>query len=127
MAGSLYSEGIPIYAEADLLKLIKEHCVDDCIFSYSDVSYQRVMHISAIVTAAGSNFKLLGSGDTMIKSQKPLIAVVATRTGCGKSQTSRKVIEELMRKGLKVIAIRHPMPYGNLVAQKVQLFATMLI
>jgi predicted GTPase len=124
LAGSLYPEGIPIFAEEDLPKLIKEHCIDDCVFSYSDVSYQRVMNVSSIVNAAGSNFKLLGPGDTMIKSRKPTIAVVATRTGCGKSQTSRKVIEELMAKGLKVIAIRHPMPYGNLVAQKVQRFAT---
>jgi predicted GTPase len=124
LAGALYPAGIPIYAEADLVKLIKEHCVDDCVFSYSDVPYQKVMNISAIVNAAGSNFKLLGPGDTMIKSHKPMIAVVATRTGCGKSQTSRKVIEELMDKGLKVIAIRHPMPYGDLVAQKVQRFAT---
>ena len=124
LAGAMYPKGIPIYAEQDLIKLIKEHCIDDCIFSYSDVSYTKVMHMSAIVNAAGSNFKLLGPGDTMIKSQKPTIAVVATRTGCGKSQTSRKVIEELMAKGLKVIAIRHPMPYGDLVAQKVQRFAT---
>lgn len=124
LAGSLYPDGIPIYAEEDLPKLIKEHCIDDCVFSYSDVSYKTVMNVSAIVNAAGSNFKLLGPGDTMIKSHKPVIAVVATRTGCGKSQTSRKVIEELMAKGLKVIAIRHPMPYGDLVAQKVQRFAT---
>ena len=124
LAGSLYPDGIPIYAEEDLTKLIKEHCIDDCVFSYSDVSYKTVMNVSAIVNAAGSNFKLLGPGDTMIKSHKPVIAVVATRTGCGKSQTSRKVIEELMAKGLKVIAIRHPMPYGDLVAQKVQRFAT---
>jgi len=124
LAGSLYPKGISIYAEQDLVKLIKEHFVDDCIFSYSDVPYQKVMNLSAIVNAAGSNFKLLGPGDTMIKSHKPTIAVVATRTGCGKSQTSRKVIEELMNKGLKVIAIRHPMPYGDLLAQKVQRFAT---
>ncbi len=124
LAGEMYPKGIPIYAEQDLIKLIKEHCIDDCIFSYSDVSYAKVMHMSAIVNAAGSNFKLLGPGDTMIKSHKPCIAVVATRTGCGKSQTSRKVIEELMAKGLKVIAIRHPMPYGDLVAQKVQRFAS---
>jgi predicted GTPase len=124
LAGALYPDGIPIYAEEDLPKLIKENCIDDCVFSYSDVSYQHVMNLSAIVNAAGSNFKLLGPGDTMIKSHKPTIAVVATRTGCGKSQTSRKVIEELMAKGLKVIAIRHPMPYGDLVAQKVQRFAT---
>jgi len=123
LAGKLYPQGIPIYAEEDLTKLIKEHHVDDCVFSYSDVKYNRVMAISAIVNAAGANFHLLGPNDTMIKSTKPVIAVVATRTGCGKSQTSRKVIEYLMDKGLKVIAIRHPMPYGDLVAQKVQRFA----
>jgi predicted GTPase len=103
--------------------LIQELKVDDCVFSYSDVPYQRVMAMSAIVNAAGANFKLLGSKDTMIKSTKPVIAVGAVRTGCGKSQTSRKIIEYLMEKGLKVVAIRHPMPYGNLVAQKVQRFA----
>ncbi|MFA8433988.1 MAG: cyclic 2,3-diphosphoglycerate synthase [Marinifilaceae bacterium] len=124
LAGALYPDGIPIFAEEDLARLIKEHCIDDCVFSYSDVSYQTVMNVSSIVNAAGANFVLLGPGDTMIKSNKPVIAVVATRTGCGKSQTSRKVIENLMNQGLKVIAIRHPMPYGNLVAQKVQRFAT---
>ncbi|RLD47547.1 MAG: GTPase [Bacteroidetes bacterium] len=123
LAGKLYPQGIPIYAEDELPKLIKDLKVDDCVFSYSDVKYERVMAISAIVNAAGANFHLLGPKDTMIKSTKPVIAVVATRTGCGKSQTSRKVIEYLMAKGLKVIAIRHPMPYGDLVAQKVQRFA----
>ncbi len=124
LAGDLYPDGIPIYAEEDLPKLIKELNVDDCVFSYSDVPYQRVMGVSAIVNAAGANFILLGPGDTMVKSTKPVIAVGAVRTGCGKSQTSRKVIEYLMEKGLKVVAIRHPMPYGNLVEQKVQRFAT---
>ncbi|MEN8121030.1 MAG: cyclic 2,3-diphosphoglycerate synthase [Bacteroidota bacterium] len=123
LAGELYPDGISIYAEEDLPKLIKEKNVDICIFSYSDVPYDRVMRMSALVNAAGANFGLLGPKDTMVKSTKPVIAVVATRTGCGKSQTSRKVIEYLMAKGLKVIAIRHPMPYGNLVAQKVQRFA----
>ena len=124
LAGDLYPDGIPIYAEEDLPKLINEFNIDDCVFSYSDVTYQKVMSISAIVNAAGANFILLGPNDTMIKSTKPVIAVGAVRTGCGKSQTSRKVIEYLMDKGLKVIAIRHPMPYGDLVAQKVQRFAT---
>ncbi|MBC8489093.1 MAG: GTPase [Bacteroidetes bacterium] len=124
LAGDLYTDGIPIYAEEDLPKLINELNIDDCVFSYSDVTYQKVMSISAIVNAAGANFILLGPNDTMIKSTKPVIAVGAVRTGCGKSQTSRKVIEYLMDKGLKVIAIRHPMPYGDLVAQKVQRFAT---
>ncbi|OQY03437.1 MAG: GTPase [Bacteroidetes bacterium 4572_117] len=123
LAGELYPEGIPIYAEEELPKLIKEKNVDICIFSYSDVPYDRVMRMSALVNATGANFGLLGPNDTMVKSTKPVIAVVATRTGCGKSQTSRKVIEYLMAKGLKVVAIRHPMPYGDLVAQKVQRFA----
>ncbi len=124
LAGELYPEGIPIYAEEELPKLIKDLNVDDCVFSYSDVTYNKVMAMSAIVNAAGANFVLLGPGDTMVKSTKPLIAVGAVRTGCGKSQTSRRVIELLMAKGLKVVAVRHPMPYGDLVAQKVQRFAT---
>lgn len=120
----LYPAGIPIYAEQDLPKLIKDLKVDDCVFSYSDVPYARVMNMSAIVNAAGANFVLLGHADTMVKSTKPVIAVGATRTGCGKSQTSRRIIEVLMEKGLKVVAVRHPMPYGDLNAQKVQRFAT---
>ena len=124
LAGELYPAGIPILAEEELNKLIKDYNVDDCVFSYSDVTYHKVMGVSAQVNAAGANFMLLGPGDTMIKSSKPVIAVCATRTGCGKSQTSRKVIETLMEQGLKVVAIRHPMPYGNLIEQKVQRFAT---
>lgn len=120
----LYPNGIPIVAEQDLVQLIKTKNVDVCIFSYSDVPYKRVMNVSAKVNAAGANFMLLGPKDTMIKSTKPLIAVGATRTGCGKSQTSRRVVELLMAKGLKVVVIRHPMPYGDLNAQKVQRFAT---
>jgi predicted GTPase len=123
LAGKLYPDGIPIYIEDKLPQLIKELKVDYCIFSYSDVTYQKVMSVSAIVNAAGANFVLLGPRETMIKSIKPLIAVGAIRTGCGKSQTSRRVIELLMEKGLKVVAIRHPMPYGDLNAQKVQRFA----
>jgi predicted GTPase len=123
LAGKLYPKGIPIYVEANLPDLIKKFKVDDCVFSYSDVPYQRVMGVSAIVNAAGANFILLGPKDTMVKSTKPVIAVGAIRTGCGKSQTSRRVIEILMAKGLKVVAIRHPMPYGDLNAQKVQRFA----
>jgi len=123
LAGNLYPEGIPIFAEEELPALIKKHQVDSCIFSYSDLPYEQVMNKSAIVNAAGANFELLGSKDTMIKSTKPVIAVGAVRTGCGKSQTSRRIIELLMAKGLKVVAIRHPMPYGDLVAQRVQRFA----
>jgi predicted GTPase len=124
LAGNLYPEGIPIFAEENLPRLIKEMKADICVFSYSDVPYQRVMGVSAIVNAAGANFMMLGPKDTMVTSTKPVIAVGAVRTGCGKSQTSRRVIEILMSKGLKVVAIRHPMPYGNLVEQKVQRFAT---
>jgi predicted GTPase len=123
LSGDLYPEGIPIYAEEELPKLIKELKVDDCVFSYSDVPYQHVMAVSARVNAAGANFVLLGPKDTQIKSTKPVISVGAVRTGCGKSQTSRRIIELLMVKGLKVVAIRHPMPYGDLAAQKVQRFA----
>ena len=124
LAGNLYPDGIPIYAEKDLTRLIKEESVDDCVFSYSDVTYHKVMSMSALVNAAGANFVLLGPDATMVESSKPLIAIGAVRTGCGKSQTSRKVIEYLMSKGLKVVAVRHPMPYGDLVKQKVQRFAT---
>jgi len=123
LAGELYPDGIPILSEEELPKLKKDLNVDDGVFSYSDVTYQKVMSVSAIVNAAGANFVLLGSKDTMIKSNKPVIAVGAVRTGCGKSQTSRRIIEILMEKGLKVVAIRHPMPYGDLNAQKVQRFA----
>lgn len=124
LAGSLYPEGIPIYAEADLPRLIKEFSIDECVFAYSDVPYSRVMGLGAIVNANGANFCMLGPNDTMIKSTKPVIAVGAVRTGCGKSQTSRRIIEILISKGLKVVAVRHPMPYGDLVKQRVQRFAT---
>ncbi len=124
LAGSLYPEGIPIYSQDQLTELIKELDVDECVFAYSDMHYQDIMGISAIVNAAGADFSLLGPKNTSVKSTKPVISVCAVRTGAGKSQTSRKVIELLMEKGLKVIAVRHPMPYGDLVAQKVQRFAT---
>lgn len=123
LAGELYPDGIPIYAEEDLPRLIKELKADECVFSYSDVPYQHVMSMSALVNAAGASFVLLGLKDTMIESTKPLISVTAIRTGCGKSQTSRKIVELLMAEGLKVVAIRHPMPYGDLEAQAVQRFA----
>ncbi|MEN8798029.1 MAG: cyclic 2,3-diphosphoglycerate synthase [Flavobacteriaceae bacterium] len=123
LAGSLYPNGIPIYDEKDLTELIHKLHIDDVVFSYSDVSYDYLMHKSAIVNTAGANFVLLGRKDTAIKSKKPLISVGATRTGCGKSQTSRRVVEILMEQGLKVVAIRHPMPYGDLEAQRVQRYA----
>ncbi|NLY79519.1 MAG: GTPase [Lysinibacillus sp.] len=124
LAGELYPEGIPIYSQDELPELIKKYEVDECVFAYSDVSYEHVMGIAAIVNAAGANFKLLGLKDTMLKSNKPVISVCAVRTGSGKSQTSRKVIETLLAEGLKVVAVRHPMPYGDLNAQRVQRFAT---
>ena len=124
LAGDLYPKGIPIFAEEELPALIKDLQADVCVFSYSDVPYPRVMKMSAIVNAAGADFWLLGLKNTMIRSTKPVIAIGATRTGCGKSQTSRKIIEILVEMGLKVVAIRHPMPYGDLVKQKVQRFAT---
>ncbi|KPL16890.1 MAG: GTPase, partial [Bacteroides sp. SM23_62] len=125
LAGKLYPDGIPIYGEEDLTGLIRKLEADFCVFSYSDVPYRKVMAVSALVNAAGANFVLLGGKATMIKSSKPVIAVGAVRTGCGKSQTSRRIIEILMNKRLKVVAVRHPMPYGDLVAQKVQRFATL--
>jgi predicted GTPase len=124
LAGELYPEGIPIHTQEELPRLIRELEVDVCAFSYSDVSYKEVMAVGAIVNAAGADFLLIGPKETMIESTKPLIAVGAVRTGCGKSQTSRRIIEVLMEHGLKVVAIRHPMPYGDLVKQKVQRFAT---
>lgn len=123
LSGHLYPNGIPIYDEKDLPKLIRTMQIDECVFAYSDVDYNTVMRLSAIVNAAGASFKILGTNCTQIKSKKPLIAIVASRTGCGKSQTSRKVIEHLLNRGLKVVAIRHPMPYGDLNSQKVQRFA----
>jgi len=123
LAGKLYPKGIPIYAEADLVPLILEHKVDDVHFAYSDVPHEYVMNKASVVMAAGANFVLLGPNDTMIKSRKPVVSVCAVRTGSGKSQTSRRVALILKAKGRKVAAIRHPMPYGDLVKQKVQRFA----
>jgi predicted GTPase len=123
LAGKLYPKGIPIHAEAELNDLIAAHKVDDVHFAYSDVSHEYVMQKASQVLAAGANFVLLGPNDTMIKSRKPVISVCAVRTGSGKSQTSRRVAEILQKKGRKVAAIRHPMPYGDLVKQKVQRFA----
>ncbi len=125
LAGDLYPEGIPVFGEEELPALIRKLKIDICVFSYSDVPYEKVMAVSAVVNSAGANFMLLGAGDTMIDSIKPVIAVGAVRTGCGKSQTSRRIIEILMDRGLKVVAVRHPMPYGDLVAQKIQRFASL--
>ena len=124
LAGELYPEGIDIYPETELLDLIKKFAVHDVYFSYSDVPYHYVMNKAADVMKAGANFILLGPNETMVKSSKPVVSVCAVRTGCGKSQTTRKVGDILQKMGFKVAAIRHPMPYGDLVAQKVQKFKT---
>ena len=123
LAGPQYPNGIPIYAESNLVKLIKEDKIDQVIFAYSDVPHEYIMHKASIVIAAGADFRLMGSNATQIKSTKPVISVCAVRTGSGKSQTTRRISQILRDMGFKVAAIRHPMPYGDLVEQKVQRYA----
>lgn len=124
LAGSLYPQGIPIYPEDDLTRLIKDLKVETVVFSYSDVAYTYVMERSAIVNAAGADFMLFGLNHTMLHSKKPVIAVVAVRTGCGKSQVARKIFQLLRKRGLRVVSIRHPMPYNtDLMTQVCQRFA----
>ena len=124
LAGSLYPAGIPIFPETELVRLIKDLKVDQVIFAYSDVPHEVVMHKASIVLAAGADFRLMGPGTTQIKSIKPVVSICAVRTGSGKSQTTRRVAQILTGMGFKVAAIRHPMPYGDLVKQKVQRFAS---
>jgi len=124
LAGSLYPQGIPIVPEDELESLIAEKSVELCVLAYSDLSDNTVMALASRCNAAGADFTMLGVRKTMVASTKPVIAVTAVRTGCGKSQTTRRVAEVLKAAGKKVVAIRHPMPYGDLVAQKVQRFAT---
>ncbi|HHS96931.1 MAG TPA: GTPase [Chloroflexi bacterium] len=124
LAGGLYPEGVPIYPEEDLVELIRRYEVDRVVFAYSDVSHEYVMHKASQVVAAGADFWLMGAGSTMLKSNKPVVAVCAVRTGCGKSQTTRHVCDLLQKMGKKVVVVRHPMPYGDLAAQAVQRFAT---
>ena len=123
LAGKLYPQGIPILSEDDLVALIQKFKIDEVVFSYSDVSHQYVMEKSSLVNAAGADFKLLAGKRTMLKSKKPVIAVCATRTGSGKSQTTRKICEILKNNDKKVVVIRHPMPYGDLTKQICQRFA----
>jgi predicted GTPase len=123
LAGALYPSGIPILPESQLESLIKNENIDQVVFAYSDVTHEYVMHKAALVNAAGADFRLLGTHNTQIKSSKPVIGVCAVRTGSGKSQTTRRVSLILRDMGYKVAAIRHPMPYGDLVKQKVQRFA----
>ena len=125
LAGSLYPDGVPIYDESELAALIGRLAVRQVVFSYSDVSYVYVMHRAAIANGAGADFMLLGPEATMLKSRKPVIAVCAVRTGAGKSQTTRRLAGLLRERGLKVGVVRHPMPYGDLAAQRVQRFATL--
>lgn len=124
LAGRLYPNGISIYPEEKLEELIKEFEVDEVVFAYSDVSHQYVMERASRVISSGASFRLLGLNQTMLKSKVPVVAVVAVRTGCGKSQTSRKVAKLLREMGLKVVVVRHPMPYGDLRKQVVQRFAS---
>ena len=125
LAGKLYPEGIPIWDEADTAKLIKEHNIDLVVFSYSDVSYDYLMHRGALANACGADFMIMGTKHTQVESTKPVISICATRTGCGKSQTTRAITDILRKKNLKVVAIRHPMPYGDLVKQAVQRFGSL--
>jgi predicted GTPase len=125
LAGSRYPAGIPIRPEEELTQLIHTHDVDEVVLSYSDLKHETVMHKASIVLAAGADFRLLGPDSTMLHSSKPVVAVCATRTGCGKSQTSRKVGQLLLDAGLTVALVRHPMPYGDLEAMRAQRFATL--
>ena len=125
LAGPLYPDGIPIFAEDELVNLIRKFSVDRVVFAYSDVSHETVMHRASVALAAGADFCLLGPKATMLKSNKPVVAICAVRTGSGKSQTTREIARALQAMGKRVVAVRHPMPYGDLTRQAVQRFATM--
>lgn len=125
LAGDGYPRGIPIHDESELTQLIKQRDIDDVVFSYSDVSHMYVMHKASQVLAAGGNFVLLGPQETMLTAAVPVVAVCAVRTGAGKSQTTRAIADTLKAAGKRVVAVRHPMPYGNLEAQRVQRFASL--
>jgi len=124
LAGELYPDGIPIYPESELPRLLRELRVNQVVFSYSDISHEYVMHRASLVQAAGADFRLLGPAATMVKSSKPVVAVCAVRTGSGKSQTTRAVVAVFKDMGMRVVVVRHPMPYGDLVKQAVQRFET---
>lgn len=125
LSGELYPNGIPIYAEEELANIIKEHQIEEVVFSYSDVSHEYVMHRASVVLANGANFTLLGPNETMLKSNKCIISICAIRTGCGKSQTTRRVADILRAWGRKLVTIRHPMPYGDLSSQRLQRFSSL--
>jgi predicted GTPase len=126
LCGKLYPEGINIYPENDLVPLIKEYGIDEVVFAYSDVSYSYVMQRAATIMAAGAGFSLMGPEKTMIKSRKPVISICAVRTGSGKSQTTRKVNKILRAAEKNTVVVRHPMPYGNLLAQKIQRYSSLV-
>jgi len=125
LAGKLYPDGIVITSEEKLTELIQTQAVDEVYFSYSDIPHEYVMHQASLVNAAGADFVLLGAKSTMLTTQVPVIAICAVRTGCGKSQTTRRVSAILKQMNKKVVVVRHPMPYGDLAAQRVQRFATL--
>jgi len=125
LAGEFYPNGISIENEVDLEKLIKKNNAQECVLSYSDLSYQTVMNLGSRVMASGAKFSMLGAKPTMVKSTKPVISVLAVRTGCGKSQTSRAVVEIMRDAGKSVVSARHPMPYGDLEKQKIQRYASL--
>lgn len=125
LAGSEYPDGIPIESESQVTELIKKHNVSEAVLAYSDLNHLDVMHKAAMVTAAGADFRLMGWQHTMLKSTKPVIAICAVRTGCGKSQTTRRVCEHLKELGKKIAVVRHPMPYGDLTKQICQRFSTL--
>ena len=125
LAGALYPDGIPIHPEEELEQIIRRERVDEAVFSYSDVSHAHVMHLAARVVAAGADWRLLGPAATMLRARVPVVSVCAVRTGAGKSQTTRRVTQVLASHGLRVVVVRHPMPYGDLVAQRVQRFASL--
>jgi predicted GTPase len=124
LAGPRYPQGIPIRPEEELVQIVREHDVDEVVLAYSDLRHETVMHKASLVLATGADFRLMGPSSTMLEARKPVVAVCATRTGSGKSQTSRKVGQTLLDAGLKVALVRHPMPYGDLERMRVQRFAT---
>ncbi len=125
LAGDRYPEGIPIHPESELERLIREQQVDQVVFAYSDVAHEYVMHRAARALAAGADFRLMGPKTTMLKAEKPVVAVCAARTGSGKSQTTRRVCDILRAQGQRIAVVRHPMPYGDLAAQAVQRFSSL--
>ena len=124
LAGPLYPAGIPILAESELERIVRDERIDRVVFAYSDVAHETVMHAASRALAAGADFELLGPRRTMLRSTRPIVATGATRTGAGKSQTTRYLSRLLEEAGLRAVVVRHPMPYGDLVAQRCERFAS---